>query len=103
MFYKGFKALDFLYDNLISFNTNLAGFTGDKISPKGYIETMMTLENELLCKTIKFRFLVVNCPSAYNILLCCSCQNGLGAIISTRHLLMKFVNKDEVVITITGN
>lgn len=43
IFYKCFKAPKFTKEELLDFETELVRFTGDRVSPKGYIEARITL------------------------------------------------------------
>ena len=47
----------------------LYGFAGDQVEVRGYIELRTTFTDGLVSRTEKVRYLVVNAPSAYNILL----------------------------------
>ena len=45
------------------------GFVGDQVEVKGYIELRTTFTDEATSRTKKIKYIVVNAPSAYNILL----------------------------------
>jgi len=49
------------------------------------------------------KFLVVDCPSAYNLILGRLSLNKLGAVVSTLHMAMKFYAGDGKIITIWEN
>ena len=51
-------------------------------------------------RTEKIKYLVVNAPSAYNILLGRPTLNRLGAIPSMRHMKLKLPSMEGTVITI---
>jgi len=51
-------------------------------------------------RTTNIRYLVVNAPSAYNILLGRVALNKIGVIASTRHMKMKFPSLEGAMITI---
>jgi len=51
-------------------------------------------------KTIPIRFLVINMPTSYNVLLGQPSLNTLGAVISTPHLAMKFPSPSGDILTI---
>lgn len=72
----------------------MVGFTNGRILPKGYVEIMKFLCKDKLSKTVKICFLVAYCPTTSNILVSCQSLNDLGEVISTRHLLIKFANRD---------
>jgi len=66
----------------------------------GHIELKMTFTDDTTSCTANIRYLVVNAPSAYNILLGRPALNRIGAIASTRHMKMKLPSLEGIVITI---
>ena len=56
---------------------------------RGYIELRTTFTNEVASRTEKIKYLVVNTPSAYNILLGRPTLNRIGVVPSTRHMKVK--------------
>jgi len=67
---------------------------------RGHIELRTTLTDGTTSHTINIRYLVVNAPSAYNILLGRPALNRTRAVASTRHMKMKLPSHEETVITI---
>ena len=67
---------------------------------RGYIELRTTFTHEAGSRTEKIKYLVVNAPSAYNILLGRPTLNRIGAVPSTRHMKVKLPSMEGVVITI---
>ena len=51
-------------------------------------------------KTIPIRFLIVDAPTSYNVLLGRPSLNTLGAVVSTPHLAMKFPSPSCDILTI---
>jgi len=45
------------------------GFSGEKVSTCGYIDLHTVFRNSTQTKTIPIRFLVVDAPMSYNVLL----------------------------------
>ena len=70
---------------------------------RGYIELRTTFTDGLASRTEKIRYLVVNAPSAYNILLGRPTLNGTGAVPSTRHMKVKLPSMEGMIITICSD
>ena len=68
----------------------LVGFTGDKVRPSGVVS--LTIEAGTYPKQVRtsIEFLVVDCPSAYNVIIGHPTLNKLRAVTSTYHLLVRF-------------
>ncbi|KAL6969458.1 hypothetical protein U1Q18_052752 [Sarracenia purpurea var. burkii] len=77
-------------DRLTPFNTPLVGFTGEKVYPLGTIQLPVTLGDGQIKATQMLTFLVVDSPSAYNIILGRTALNQFQAVSSTYHLVFKF-------------
>ncbi|KAL0458848.1 UNVERIFIED_CONTAM: hypothetical protein Slati_0512000 [Sesamum latifolium] len=71
-------------------DTSLYGFAGEVVHPRGMISLPLTLGTFPLRKTYLLKFLVVDIPSAYNIILGRPTLNAFRAIISTYHMKIKF-------------
>jgi hypothetical protein len=69
MFWDLFQKLGLLEKDLIPHKGNLIGFTGDTISPKGYIKMKVIFSGWGGSRSVEVKFLVVDCPSAYNAIL----------------------------------
>ncbi|KAM2547586.1 hypothetical protein PS2_019258 [Malus domestica] len=90
MFTEAFRALnvaEHLLDRSIS---PLISFSGDIVQPLGSIHLPFTISIGPYTATITTNFLVVDCPTAYNVILGRTCINDLKAMVSTHMLLMKF-------------
>lgn len=59
--------------------------------PKGCITLLVTTGDAPNQSTIMVKFLVVKCPSVYNVILGRPALNNMKAITSTHHLAMKFL------------
>ena len=66
----------------------------------GHLELRTTFIDGVASRTENIRHLVVNTPSAYNILLGRPALNRLRAVASTRHMKMKMLDLGGMVITI---
>ncbi|KAL0313365.1 UNVERIFIED_CONTAM: Transposon Ty3-I Gag-Pol polyprotein [Sesamum radiatum] len=72
-------------------DTSLYGFTGEVIHPRGIISLLLTLGTFPFRKTCLLKFLVVDIPSAYNVILRRPTLNAFRALISTYHMKIKFL------------
>ena len=68
----------------------LMGFTGDKINPLGMVSFMIEADTYPKQITMSIEFLVVDSPSAYNIIIGRPTLNKLRALTSTYHLFVRF-------------
>ena len=77
-------------------NTFLRGLSGERVLPLGSIQLMLTLGEPPCQATTTVRFLIVDAPSAYNMLLGRPSLNNIRAIPSTYHMVVKFPTANEV-------
>ncbi|XP_068482612.1 uncharacterized protein [Phaseolus vulgaris] len=97
LFWDTFKRIHLKEEDIVPFREQIIGFSGERVSTKGYIDLMTTFGRGTKTKTIKIRYLVVDASTSYNVLLGRSSLNELGAIVSTPHLAMKFpTDKGEI-------
>jgi hypothetical protein len=68
----------------------LVGFTGDKVKPLGVVSLIIEAGTYPKQMRTSVEFLVVDCPSAYNVIIGRPTLNKLRAVISTYHLLVRF-------------
>ena len=71
-------------------NTHLRGFSGEKGLPLGSIQLVLTLGDPPCQATTTVRFLIVDAPSAYNMLLGRPSFNAIKAIPFAYHMVIKF-------------
>jgi len=64
--------------------------TGDRIIPRGIVTLTVITGTYPAQVTKEIDFLIVNCPSTYNIILGRPALNKLKAVTSTYHLKVKF-------------
>jgi hypothetical protein len=76
--------------DLIPHKGRLIGFTRDTIIPKGYVDLKVCFGKRSSAKTIPVRFIIVDCPSAYNKIIGRPTLNSLGTIVSTVHFAIKY-------------
>ena len=71
-------------------NAHLRGFSGEKVLPLGSIQLVLTLGDPLCQATTTIKFLIVEAPSAYNMLLAKPSLNAIRAIPFAYHMVVKF-------------
>lgn len=90
-------------EQLQPFIGTLAGFTGEQVHVRGYITLKTTFGVRSQAKTVRVRYLVVNSPNSYNIIIGRSSFNLLGAFLSTKFLVMKYPLDNGKVGTMKGD
>ncbi|KAL0285976.1 UNVERIFIED_CONTAM: hypothetical protein Sradi_7159300 [Sesamum radiatum] len=71
-------------------NTSLYGFEAEVVQPRGMISLPLTMGAGTTRKTCMLEFLVVDVPSAYNVILGRPTLNAFQAVISIYHMKIKF-------------
>ena len=90
IFASAFDKMGIERERLEPVSTHLRGFSGEKVLPLGSIQLVLTL-GDLPCQaTTTARFLIVDAPSAYNMLLGRPSLNAIKAIPSAYHMMIKF-------------
>ena len=103
MFWLTFNKLQLSPDQFRPYTGCLYGFSGDQVEVCGHIELRTTFTDSVASRTENIRYLVVNAPSTYNILLGRPALNRLRAVASTRHMKMKLPDLGGTVITIKSD
>jgi len=85
---------------MVPYDEPIYGFSGEQASTRGYIDLHTVFREGTQTKTIPIRFLIVDAPTSYNILLGRPSLNTLGAVVSTPHLAMKFPAPSGDILTI---
>jgi len=70
---------------------------------RGHVELRTTFIDSTASCTVSIRYLVVNAPLAYNILLGRPALDRVGVNASTRHIKMKLPSLEGALITIKSN
>ena len=96
IFASAFDKMGIGREKLEPVNTHLRGFSGEKVLPLGSIQLVLTLGEPPCQATITARFLIVDTPSAYNILLGKPSLNVIKAIPSAYHMIIKFPTEHGV-------
>ncbi|XP_065026156.1 uncharacterized protein LOC135650602 [Musa acuminata AAA Group] len=86
LYLDAFMKLGLTKDNLTPMALALNRFTGDSISPLGTTILPVTIEEEPRAKMIMTTFMVVDLPSAYNVILSRPTLNKLKAMSCSRQI-----------------
>ena len=87
IFASAFDKMDIGRERMEPIGTHLRGFSEEKVLPLGSIQLVLTLGDPLCQATTTARFLVVDAPSAYNMLLGRPSLNAIKAIPSAYHMM----------------
>ena len=90
IFASAFDKMGIGRERLEPINTHLRGFSGEKVLPLGSIQLVLTLGDPPCQATTTARFLIVDAPSVYNMLLGRPSLNAIKAIPSAYHMMIKF-------------
>ena len=90
IFASAFDMMGIGREKLEPINTHLRGFSREKVLPLGLIQLVLTLGDSPCQEMTTTRFLVVDAPSAYNMLLGRPSLNAIKAISSAYHMMIKF-------------
>lgn len=66
------------------------GFMGENVSLKGIIQLLMIIGESSNQVALMVDFLVINCPSIYNIIIGCPTPNPIRLIALMFHMMMTF-------------
>ncbi|GAU28915.1 hypothetical protein TSUD_59270, partial [Trifolium subterraneum] len=95
---------DLTEENLVPYvGSDLQGFNGSTTKPWGYVDLIVTFGENKAMKSVKVKFLVVDCSSLYNCIIGRPTLAELFAVSSTIHLKLKYYTKDGRVATINGD
>ena len=83
-------------EKLEQVNAYLRGFSGERVLPLGSVQLVLTLGDPPCQATTTIRFLIVDAPSAYNMLLGRPFLNAIRAISSAYHMVIKFPTTNGV-------
>ena len=77
-------------EKLEPMSAHLLGFSREKVLPLGSTQLVLTLGNPPCQATIAIKFLIVDAPSTYNMLLDKPSLNALRVVPSTYHMVIEF-------------
>jgi len=87
--FEAFDRMGLSEEQLQPFQGTLSGFTRERVHVRGYITLRNVFGSGKQAKAIKIRYLVINAPNFYNIVIGRPSFNRLGALLSTKFLVMK--------------
>ncbi|KAF3452063.1 hypothetical protein FNV43_RR08159 [Rhamnella rubrinervis] len=90
LYWDAFKQMGIGKEKLDPASAPLFGFAGERVIPEGCITLPVTAGVPPTQATVMVKFLVVNRPSVYNMIIGRPFLNNLRAVTSTYHLVMKF-------------
>ena len=90
MYMMAFQQMKIDLKRLCPFESPLVSFSGDQVYRKGIISLSITTGTYLAQVTRDINFLIVDCPSPYNVILGQPTLNHLKAATSTYCLKVKF-------------
>ena len=96
LFYDAFQRMNLPSYRLQPINAPLVEFTKNFVQVDRAIPLLVTIRKRPYQATKILAFLVVWVPSAYNAILGRPSLNAFQAVISTYHLLMKFLTPNEI-------
>ena len=96
IFASAFEKMGIRREKLEPISAYLRGFSGEKVLPLGSIQLVLTLGDPPCQATTTVRFLIVDAPSAYNMLLGRPSLNTIRVIPSTYHMVIKFLTANGV-------
>ena len=96
IFASAFDKIGIRREKLEPASTHLRGFSEEKVLPLGSIQLVLILGDPPCQATTTVRFLIVDAPSAYNVLLGRPSLNAITAIPSAYHMVIKFPTTNGV-------
>ena len=97
IFASAFDKMGIGKEKLELMSAHLLGFSGEKVLPLRSTQLVLTLGNPPCQATTTVKFLIVDAPSVYNMLLGKPSLNALMAFPSAYHMVIKFPIENRVV------
>ena len=96
IFASAFDKMGIGREKLEPVNACLRGFSEERVLPLGSVQLVLTLGDPPCQATTTVRFLIVDAPSAYNILLGRPSVDAIRAVPSAYHMVIKFPTANGV-------
>ncbi|KAJ0963310.1 hypothetical protein J5N97_028432 [Dioscorea zingiberensis] len=90
IFSSAFDRMKLPVENMKPIKSPLIGFNGSPLQPDGMISLPLTLGTPSRTTTAVINFLIVRCPSSYNVIIGRPSINQLKAVPLTYHMVVKF-------------
>jgi len=103
LYWATYQKLQLPNTAMVPYDEPIYGFSGEQASTRGYIDIHIVFCDRAQTKTIPIRFLIVDAPTSYNVLLGRPSLNTLDAVVSTPHLAMKFPSPSSDILTVHCN
>jgi len=103
LYWATYQKLQLSDTAMVPYDEPINGFSGEQVSTRGYIDLHTMFRDGSQTKIILIRFLIVDAPTSYNVLIGRSSLNTLSAVISTPHLAMKFPSPSGDILTVHCN
>nr|XP_023908350.1 uncharacterized protein LOC112020033 [Quercus suber] len=96
IYFSAFQQLKLDPKRLRPFDSSLVSFSGDRVYPRGIVTLTVTVGTHPKQLTRQIDFLVVDCPSSYNVIIRRLALNKWKASTSTYCLKVKFPTEDGI-------
>ena len=96
IFTSAFEKMGIGREKLEQVNAYLRGFSGERVLPLGSVQLVLTLGDPPCQAITKVRFLIVDAPSAYNMLPGRPSLNAIRAVPFPYHMVIKFPTTNGV-------
>lgn len=96
LYFNIFLKLRLSTNNLTSLTSSRMEFTNDSILPLETINLHVTFRGKLCYKIILFKFIVIDIPSTYNVIIGRPTLSKLRAVVSTYHMTVKFIMRANI-------
>ena len=96
IFTSAFEKMGIEREKLEPVNAHLLGFSGEKVLPLRSVQLVLPLEDPPCQATTTIKFLLVDAPSAYNMLPSRPTLNSIRDVPSAYHMVFKFPTENGV-------
>jgi len=100
LYWATYQKLQLPNTAMVPYDEPICGFLSEQVTTRGYIDLHTVFRDGTQTKTIPIRFLIVDAPTSYNVLLGHPSLNTFGVVVSTPHLAMKFPSPSSDILTV---